>query len=110
LGNPAAATLHTIKRRLIEPATLRQDCMKKIIQLRETTTVCCVCGGHISGPWPAAQNLSHGYCEMHYQAAIQEIDRYFSLLESARSLAGFFQKPANSPEAGRTVAPLRPGS
>lgn len=55
--------------------------MKNIIQLRETTTVCCVCGEHISGPWPAAQNLSHGYCLLHQQSAMQEIERYLALLD-----------------------------
>lgn len=55
--------------------------MKNIIKLRETTTVCCVCGEHISGPWPAAQNLSHGYCRLHHQLAMQEIERYLALLD-----------------------------
>jgi hypothetical protein len=57
--------------------------MKQIIQLNAITTVCCVCGGHVNGPWPASNDLSHGYCDTHHQAAIQEMERYFSLLESA---------------------------
>jgi hypothetical protein len=47
----------------------------------ETTTVCCVCGAHINGPWPAARNLSHGYCQPHYQLAKQEIKSYLALMD-----------------------------
>lgn len=56
--------------------------MKNEIQLSETTTVCCVCGGHINGPWPIANtNLSHGYCQKHYQIAMREVQAYLAMLE-----------------------------
>lgn len=62
--------------------------MKNRIQPREITTVCCVCGGHISGPWPARTNdLSHGYCKQHYQLAMQEIQAYLARLERQQALA-----------------------
>lgn len=57
-------------------------CMKNRIQPREITTVCGVCGGHISGPWPARSNdVSHGYCTFHYHRAMQEIQAYLALTE-----------------------------
>ena len=56
--------------------------MKNRIKQIETTTVCCVCGGHISGPWPArSRDLSHGYCAFHYQRAMQEIKSYLALMD-----------------------------
>ncbi len=55
--------------------------MKNIIKLREVTTVCCVCGEHISGPWAATPDLSHGYCQVHHLLAMQEIERYLALLD-----------------------------
>lgn len=56
--------------------------MKNGIQSSQITTVCCVCGGHINGPWPAAtKNLSHGYCKQHYQAALREVQAYLALLD-----------------------------
>jgi len=55
--------------------------MKNRIQFNETTSVCCVCGGHISGPWPATRNLSHGYCEFHHQLAMQEICKHLARLD-----------------------------
>jgi len=62
--------------------------MKNRIQQNQITTVCCVCGGHISGPWPAAApDLSHGYCRQHFQTAMQEIQAYLALLERQPSLA-----------------------
>ncbi len=60
--------------------------MKIQNQSRETTTICCVCGGHISGPWPAAANLSHGYCQLHYHRAMQEIQAYIALLERQQQM------------------------
>jgi len=35
----------------------------------------------MSGPWPAAHNLSHGYCRIHYRSALQEIEAYLATLE-----------------------------
>lgn len=62
--------------------------MKNEIQLGETTTVCCVCGGHISGPWPmVGKNLSHGYCQKHYQIAMREVQAYLAMLERQYGLA-----------------------
>jgi len=55
--------------------------MKNRHQDLQTTTVCCVCGAHMSGPWPAAHNLSHGYCRIHYRSALQEIEAYLATLE-----------------------------
>ncbi len=55
--------------------------MKSENKLRETTTICCVCGGHINGPWPAAANLSHGYCKQHYHSAMREIQAHLALME-----------------------------
>ena len=61
--------------------------MKNRIQSSQITTVCCVCGSHISGPWPAAtRDLSSGYCPQHYQMALQEIQAYLALLERQQSL------------------------
>jgi rRNA maturation protein Nop10 len=54
--------------------------MKNRIQQNEITTVCCVCGGHISGPWPARQNVSHSYCALHYRMAMKQIEAYFELV------------------------------
>lgn len=62
--------------------------MKNEIKQSETTTVCCVCGGHISGPWPAvAQHLSHGYCKQHYQIAMREVQAYLAMLERQYGIA-----------------------
>ncbi len=67
--------------------------MKNEMPLTETTTVCCVCNGHISGPWPmVGKNLSHGYCQKHYQIAMREVQAYLAMLErqygvSPRALA-----------------------
>jgi hypothetical protein len=62
--------------------------MKDRIKQIETTTVCCVCGGHISGPWPARTNdLSHGYCAFHYQRAMQEIQAYLALTQRQQNTA-----------------------
>jgi len=55
--------------------------MKNRLKLIETTTVCCVCGQHISGPWPASRDLSHGYCKLHHRLAMREIKKYFTLLD-----------------------------
>jgi hypothetical protein len=55
--------------------------MKNLTNKVETTTVCCVCGTHINGPWPASRELSHGYCKFHYQLAMQEIKSYLALLD-----------------------------
>jgi predicted HNH restriction endonuclease len=55
--------------------------MKNRLKLIETTTVCCVCGTHLSGPWPAAGQLSHGYCKVHHQLAMREVEKYFALLD-----------------------------
>jgi hypothetical protein len=61
--------------------------MKNRIQLGETTTVCCVCGSHISGPWPArTKDLSHGYCKPHYQAALRDVQAYLALLDGRQTL------------------------
>lgn len=61
--------------------------MKNGMQSSQITTVCCVCGQHISGPWPAARHdLSHGYCKQHYQIAMQEIQAYLAMLERQCSL------------------------
>jgi hypothetical protein len=65
--------------------------MKNRIQSSQITTVCCVCGSHINGPWPAAtKNLSHGYCRQHYQAALREVHAYLALLD---------RQQANAPRA-----------
>jgi hypothetical protein len=62
--------------------------MKNEIQLSETTTVCCVCGSHINGPWPAVgPHLSHGYCQKHYQIALREVHAYHAMLERQYGLA-----------------------
>jgi hypothetical protein len=62
--------------------------MRNGIPSSQITTVCCVCGGHNNGPWPAAtNNLSHGYCKQHYQMAMQEIQAYLALMERQQSLA-----------------------
>lgn len=62
--------------------------MKNEMHLTDTTTVCCVCGGHISGPWPmVGKNLSHGYCQKHYQIAMREVQAYLALLERQYGLA-----------------------
>jgi len=62
--------------------------MKTGTQSKEITTVCCICGGHISGPWPAAtKDLSHGYCKQHYQIAMQEIQAYLAMLERQYGVA-----------------------
>jgi len=54
--------------------------MKNCIETTEITTVCCVCGGHIRGPWPAVADVSHGYCPFHYRAAIREVRDFFILM------------------------------
>jgi hypothetical protein len=61
--------------------------MKNRMNLGETTTVCCVCGAHINGPWPASRDLSHGYCKFHYQRAMQEIKSYLALMDRRESSA-----------------------
>lgn len=67
---------------LVEAGNEKAKRMKNRIQSGEITTVCCVCGRHISGPWPAAkQDLSHGYCQHHYRIAMQEIQAYLASLE-----------------------------
>lgn len=55
--------------------------MNNRIQSDEPTTVCCVCGRHINGPWPASHDISHGYCNQHFQIAMQKIQAYFALQE-----------------------------
>lgn len=65
--------------------------MKNRLRFIETTTVCCVCGTHISGPWPAAGGLSHGYCKAHHQLAMREIQKYFALLDRQRPVANHAQ-------------------
>ena len=61
--------------------------MKNRLKLIETTTVCCVCGAHISGPWPATSDLSHGYCKLHYQLAMLEVKKYFAVLDRQRTVS-----------------------
>ena len=43
----------------------------------EVTTVCCVCGAHLKGPWPAPrEDLSHGLCDFHFKQAMRNIEEY----------------------------------
>jgi hypothetical protein len=65
----------------------KRKSMKNRVQQYETTTVCCVCGGHISGPWPAALNVSHSYCAQHYRLALKQIEAYFKLLPQPQPVA-----------------------
>jgi len=37
------------------------------------TSVCCVCGSHLRGPWPACGEVSHGLCQPHFQQALREV-------------------------------------
>ena len=35
------------------------------MQNTDLTSVCCVCGSHLRGPWPPLRPLSHGICKTH---------------------------------------------
>ena len=59
--------------------------MKNRLKLIETTTVCCVCGAHLSGPGPATNDVSHGYCKFHHQLAMREVEKYFALMDRQRT-------------------------
>jgi len=59
--------------------------MKNRLKLIEPTSVCCVCGTHLSGPWPPTQELSHGYCKFHHQLAMREVEKYFAFQDHQRS-------------------------
>jgi hypothetical protein len=43
---------------------------------RILTSVCCVCGDHLRGPWPPVEDVSHGYCEWHFREAMQRINEW----------------------------------
>jgi hypothetical protein len=52
---------------------------------RLLTAVCCVCGTHLRGPWPPVQDVSHGYCELHFRQAMTRIDQFFRERVDTRS-------------------------
>jgi hypothetical protein len=61
--------------------------MKNRNQTAETTSVCCVCGCHLGGPWPATGSLSHGYCRFHFQAALENVQRFHAMLDQSKAVS-----------------------
>lgn len=62
---------------------------------KRVTTVCCVCGVHVSGPRTAAPaSVSHGYCAFHFKRAMQDVQKYLAL--QGRNLNGVWRAAALS--------------
>ena len=51
------------------------------------TSVCCVCGSHLRGPWPPIEDVSHGYCEGHLREAMRNIEEFARNRKAGRMLA-----------------------
>jgi hypothetical protein len=50
--------------------------MKMSRKKRMLTSVCCVCGSHLRGPWPPVEDVSHGYCDSHFREAMDRITEW----------------------------------
>ena len=68
-------------------------------QLGELTSVCCVCGVHLRGPWLPGPRLSHGLCTRHFEQALKATA---ALNETSR--ASPTHSPRQPPTAGNASA------
>jgi len=70
-----------------------QQHMTPTLHQKKVTTICCVCGAHVSGPRTAAPaSVSHGYCAFHFERAMQDVQKYLAL--QGRDLNGVCQAAA----------------